>query len=114
MQIAPLARLIPERFVPGLSHGVLDRMGTVGARAESPSMLLREQTAAVRELLHGHRVDVEGRYVHLHAVALVRPPTQQSPLLLGGARAEGAALGGGGVERRPTTSPGASWAHAER
>jgi hypothetical protein len=37
--------------------------------------------------------------VHLHAVALVRPPTQQSPLLLGGARAEGAALGGGGGRR---------------
>jgi alkanesulfonate monooxygenase SsuD/methylene tetrahydromethanopterin reductase-like flavin-dependent oxidoreductase (luciferase family) len=83
MEIATLARLFPGRFVPGLGHGVLDWMGQVGARAESPLTLLREYTAAVRDLLHGHRVDIDGRYVHLDGVALDRPPVQPPPLLLG-------------------------------
>jgi alkanesulfonate monooxygenase SsuD/methylene tetrahydromethanopterin reductase-like flavin-dependent oxidoreductase (luciferase family) len=83
MEIATSARLFPDRFVPGLGHGVLDWMGQVGARAESPMTLLREYTAAVRDLLHGHRVDVDGRYVHLDGVALEWPPVQAPPLLLG-------------------------------
>jgi alkanesulfonate monooxygenase SsuD/methylene tetrahydromethanopterin reductase-like flavin-dependent oxidoreductase (luciferase family) len=83
MEIATLARLFPDRFVAGLGHGVLDWMGQVGARAESPLTLLREYTAAVRDLLHGQHVDVDGRYVHLDDVALDRPPTQPPPLLLG-------------------------------
>jgi alkanesulfonate monooxygenase SsuD/methylene tetrahydromethanopterin reductase-like flavin-dependent oxidoreductase (luciferase family) len=69
--------------VPGLGHGVLDWMGQVGARAESPLTLLREHTTAVRDLLLGHRVDVDGRYVHLDGVALDWPPAQPPPLLLG-------------------------------
>jgi alkanesulfonate monooxygenase SsuD/methylene tetrahydromethanopterin reductase-like flavin-dependent oxidoreductase (luciferase family) len=83
MEIATLARLFPDRFVPGLGHGVLDWMGQVGARAASPLTLLREHTAAVRDLLHGRRVDVDGRYVHLDGVALDWPPAQPPPLLLG-------------------------------
>jgi alkanesulfonate monooxygenase SsuD/methylene tetrahydromethanopterin reductase-like flavin-dependent oxidoreductase (luciferase family) len=82
MEIATLARLFPDRFVPGLGHGVLDWMGQVGARAESPLTLLREYTAAVRDLLHGRRVDLDGRYVRLDGVALDRP-VQPPPLLLG-------------------------------
>jgi len=83
MEIATLARLFPDRFVPGLGHGVLDWMGQVGARAESPLTLLREHTAAVRDLLHGHHVDIDGRYVHLDGVALDWLPTPPPPLLLG-------------------------------
>ena len=83
MEISTLARLFPGRFVPGLGHGVLDWMGQVGARVESPLTLLREHTAAVRDLLHGRRVDVDGRYVHLDGVALDRPPAQAPPVLLG-------------------------------
>ena len=83
MEIATLERLFPGRFVPALGHGVLDWMGQVGARAESPMTLLREHTAAVRDLLHGRRVDVAGRYVRLDGVALDWPPPQAPPLLLG-------------------------------
>lgn len=83
MEITTLARLFPDRFLPGLGHGVLDWMGQVGARAESPLTLLREYTAAVRDLLRGERLDVDGRYVHLDDVALDRPPTAPPPLLLG-------------------------------
>lgn len=83
MEIATLARLFPGRFVPGLGHGVLDWMGRVGVRAPSPMTLLREHTAAVRDLLHGRRVDVDGRYVRLDGVALDWPPEPPPPLLIG-------------------------------
>jgi alkanesulfonate monooxygenase SsuD/methylene tetrahydromethanopterin reductase-like flavin-dependent oxidoreductase (luciferase family) len=83
MEIATLVRMFPDRLVPGLGHGVLDWMGQVGARAESPLTLLREHTAAVHDLLHGHRVDVDGRYVRLDGVALDWPPAQPPPVLLG-------------------------------
>jgi alkanesulfonate monooxygenase SsuD/methylene tetrahydromethanopterin reductase-like flavin-dependent oxidoreductase (luciferase family) len=83
MEIATLARLFPGRFVPGLGHGVLEWMGQVGARAESPLTLLREYVPAVRDLLHGRRIDTDGRYVHLDGVALDWPPERPPPLLLG-------------------------------
>lgn len=83
MEIATLARLFPGRFLPGLGHGVLDWMAQVGARVASPMTLLREHTAAVRDLLHGRTVDVDGRFVHLERVALDWPPQVVPPLLIG-------------------------------
>ena len=83
MEIATIARLFPDRFVPAIGHGVLDWMAQVGARAESPMTLLREHTTAVRDLLDGRRVEVEGRYVRLDGVALDWPPVTRPPLLVG-------------------------------
>lgn len=83
MEIATVARLFPGRFLPGLGHGILDWMAQVGERVPSPMTLLREHTAAVRALLHGDTVDVEGRHVQLHGVALDWPPEQVPPLLVG-------------------------------
>lgn len=83
MEIATLARLFPDRLVVTLGHGVLDWMGQVGARAESPMTLLHEHTSAVRRLLDGETVSVDGRYVHLDAVALDWPPDRRPELLVG-------------------------------
>ena len=83
MEIATIARLFPDRFVPAVGHGVLDWMGQVGARVASPMTLLREYAVAVRDLLDGQRVDVDGRYVHLDGVALDWPPATRPPLLVG-------------------------------
>lgn len=83
MEIATVARMFPGRFLPALGHGVLDWMGQVGARAASPMTLLREHTAAVRALLNGATVDVDGRYVHLERVALDWPPAQVPPVIVG-------------------------------
>jgi alkanesulfonate monooxygenase SsuD/methylene tetrahydromethanopterin reductase-like flavin-dependent oxidoreductase (luciferase family) len=83
MEIATLARMFPSRFLPGLGHGVLDWMGQVGARVPSPMTLLREHATAVRDLLHGATVDVDGRFVHLERVALDWPPIQVPPVLIG-------------------------------
>ena len=84
MEIATLARLFPGRFRPALGHGVQDWMGQVGARAESPTTLLREYTAAVLGLLEGERLDVEGRYVRLAGVGLDEPVADIPTLLIGG------------------------------
>jgi alkanesulfonate monooxygenase SsuD/methylene tetrahydromethanopterin reductase-like flavin-dependent oxidoreductase (luciferase family) len=83
METATVARLFPGRFAPTFGHGVQPWMEQVGARAASPLTLLREHTAAVRALLHGERVDADGRYVRLDGVALDWPPIQPPPVLVG-------------------------------
>ena len=83
MEIATLARMFPGRFLPGLGHGVLEWMAQVGARVPSPMTLLREHATAVRDLLHGRTVDVDGRFVHLDGVALDWPPREVPPILIG-------------------------------
>lgn len=84
MEIATIARMFPGRFRPGLGHGVLEWMEQVGARVASPMTLLREYATAVRDLLHGRTVDVDGRYVHLRDVTLDWAPSGPPPLLVGG------------------------------
>jgi alkanesulfonate monooxygenase SsuD/methylene tetrahydromethanopterin reductase-like flavin-dependent oxidoreductase (luciferase family) len=94
MEIATLARLFPGRLTVGVGHGVLDWMGQVGARVESPMTLLREYTGALYALLHGQTVTTHGRYVHLDNVALDWPPVVVPPLLVGGIRPRTVALAG--------------------
>lgn len=83
MEIATLTRLFPGRFVPAAGHGVAAWMGQVGAQARSPLTLLREWVTAVRSLLHGNTVTVDGDYVRLDQVALEWPPYPPPPLLIG-------------------------------
>jgi alkanesulfonate monooxygenase SsuD/methylene tetrahydromethanopterin reductase-like flavin-dependent oxidoreductase (luciferase family) len=94
MEIATLARLFPGRLTVGVGHGVLDWMGQVGARVESPMTLLREYTAALHSLLHGQTVTTHGRYVHLDQVALDWPPLVVPLLLVGGIRPRTVSLAG--------------------
>ncbi|GAA2583428.1 LLM class flavin-dependent oxidoreductase [Dactylosporangium fulvum] len=83
MELATLFRLFPDRAIVGVGHGVQSWMGQVGARADSPLTLLREYTSALRALLRGERVTVEGRYVRLDGVALDWPPTTGAAVLAG-------------------------------
>jgi alkanesulfonate monooxygenase SsuD/methylene tetrahydromethanopterin reductase-like flavin-dependent oxidoreductase (luciferase family) len=83
MEIATVSRLFPGRFAPGVGHGILSWMEQVGARAASPTGLLREWLTATRALLHGETVTVSGDYVRLDAVALDWPPADVPPLLVG-------------------------------
>jgi alkanesulfonate monooxygenase SsuD/methylene tetrahydromethanopterin reductase-like flavin-dependent oxidoreductase (luciferase family) len=94
MELATVARLFPERFVPAAGHGVLDWMAQVGARAESPLTLLREWVSAVRALLHGETVTTAGSYVNLAEVALDWPPGSVPPLLVGARKPRTIALAG--------------------
>ena len=84
MELANLAGMFPGRLIAGLGHGVQEWMGQVGARVASPLRLLEEYATAVRRLLDGERVTVEGRYVQLEDVALDWPPATPPPLMLGG------------------------------
>ena len=105
MEVATLHRLFPGRPLIGVGHGVQDWMGQVGARVGSPLTLLREHLDALRELLAGGSVTVDGRYVRLDGVALDRPPAATPPVLAGGegprtlrlvgGHADGAILTGG-------------------
>jgi len=83
MEIAALARLHPGRFHAGLGHGVDDWMRQVGAKPASQLALLEETVAAVRALLAGETVSVEGRYVRLRGVALDHPPATVPPVSVG-------------------------------
>lgn len=83
MEIATLARLFPGRLLPGVGHGVLDWMDQIGARVASPMTLLAEHTTALRDLLHGRTVDVDGDYVRLRDVTLDWPPAEVPPILVG-------------------------------
>lgn len=83
MELATIERLFPGRFLPGIGHGVLDWMGQVGARAASPMTLLGEYTSALRRLLAGDTVTVDGRYVRLTGVVLDWPPAAPPPVLVG-------------------------------
>lgn len=83
MEIAGLARLHPDRFHAGLGHGVDEWMRQVGAKPASQLGLLEETVAAVRALLAGETVSVEGRYVRLREVALDHPPASVPPVSVG-------------------------------
>ncbi|MEU5519369.1 LLM class flavin-dependent oxidoreductase [Streptomyces sp. NPDC047860] len=83
MEAASLHRMFPGRATLGVGHGVQDWMGQVGARVESPVTLLREHLAALRALLGGERVTIEGRYVMLDEVALDWPPQGPVEILAG-------------------------------
>jgi alkanesulfonate monooxygenase SsuD/methylene tetrahydromethanopterin reductase-like flavin-dependent oxidoreductase (luciferase family) len=81
MEAAALQRLFPGRITIGVGHGVQGWMGQVGVRAASPLTLLSEYLPALRGLLDGERLTVEGRYVSLADVALGWPPVTAPPLL---------------------------------
>ena len=92
MELAQLERMFPGRLIAGVGHGVQDWMDQVGSRAASPLTLLREYTVALRRLLAGERVSVEGRYVRLDDVALDWPPAAPPPLMVGGSGPKSLAL----------------------
>lgn len=83
MEIATLSGLAPGRVLPGIGHGVPKWMGQMGARTPSPVTTLSEVIIAVRRLLRGERVSMDGRHVHLDSVQLDRPPAPVPPVLAG-------------------------------
>lgn len=105
MEMATLHRLFPDRVLIAVGHGVQDWMAQVGARVDSPVTLLREYLTALRRLLAGQRVSVDGRYVRLADVALDWPPTSTPTVFAGavgprslrlcGETADGTVLSGG-------------------
>ncbi|MEY9845127.1 LLM class flavin-dependent oxidoreductase [Streptacidiphilus sp. MAP5-3] len=85
MEIATLARAFPRRFTAGIGHGVREWMRQVGVAPRSPLALLEETVTAVRGLLRGERVTVDGRELRMDGVELVHPPAPDAmpPVLAG-------------------------------
>ncbi|MFI9382464.1 LLM class flavin-dependent oxidoreductase [Kutzneria sp. NPDC052558] len=84
MELATLHRLFPDRVIVGVGHGVQGWMGQAGARVSSPLTLLREHLDALRALLRGEEVSVDGTYVKLDRVRLDWPPTRPVKIYAGG------------------------------
>src|SRR5690606_5120531 len=83
MEVNSLAELFPGRLEVGLGHGLRGWMRQVGAWPASPLTLLREQLTALRGLLAGEIVSVEGRYVRLRDVRLESPAAVPPSLVVG-------------------------------
>lgn len=94
MEIASVARLHPGRFVGAFGHGVDAWMRQIGARPPDRLVVLEETVAAVRSLLGGRRLSVDGRHVHLDDVALDQPPSSVPPILVGTTGVRGLRLAG--------------------
>lgn len=83
MEVSTLQRAFPGRFVPVIGHGVQRWMAQLGVKPASMLTLLTEYAVALRRLLAGEEVTVDGDYVHLDGVKLEHPPAEQH-LLVGG------------------------------
>lgn len=84
MEVATIERLFPGRATLAFGHGLQKWMGQAGVRAESPVTLLREYLVALKALLAGETVTVQGRYVNLDGVRL-HWPADPAPALVAGA-----------------------------
>ncbi len=83
MEWATLAEMFPGRVIGGIGHGVQAWMEQIGERVGSPLTLLKETMLAIRRLLAGELVNVDGRYVQLDGVQLEYPPSQAPKVLSG-------------------------------
>jgi 5,10-methylenetetrahydromethanopterin reductase len=94
MEIAALERLYPGRVLPGIGHGVAEWMDQIGALPASQLGLLEEVISAVRALLAGEELNVQGRFVKLDRVRLEQPPAQAPPISAGVRRPKSLAVSG--------------------
>ena len=94
MEITLLARLYPGRFMPGFGHGVDGWMKQIGAAPKSTMKALEETVNAVRALLLGENVTMQGDHVHLDKVQLKLTPKEQPPLYIGAMREKTMQLAG--------------------
>lgn len=83
MELNSLAELFPGRVIAGIGHGMPSWMRQVGEWPASPLTLLRETVGAIRSLLHGDRVTVDGRYVSVAGLRLESPAGRPPPVLAG-------------------------------
>ncbi|WNB87108.1 LLM class flavin-dependent oxidoreductase [Cellulomonas sp. ATA003] len=116
MDLAALERIAPGRLVVGLGHGVPAWLEQIGAAPTAPHATLEETTHALRRLLAGETVSVEGRHVRLDAVTLGYPPVAAPDVLLGTTGPRGLALAGRGAHGvilpEVTTPDAVRWARS--
>ena len=94
MEIATLARLHPGRFTVALGHGVPAWMAQIGATPRRRMAALEDAVVAIRALLRGATVTIDGADVRLDAVALDNPPEVVPPVVIGTTGPRGLKLAG--------------------
>jgi 5,10-methylenetetrahydromethanopterin reductase len=92
MELAGLARLHPGRFTAAFGHGVDRWMRQIDARPADRLAALEETVTAVRALLGGERLTVDGTHVRLDDVQLELPPAAPPPVLIGTTGPRGLAI----------------------
>ncbi|HEV3170779.1 MAG TPA: LLM class flavin-dependent oxidoreductase [Actinocrinis sp.] len=83
MEVGTLARIHPGRLVAGVGHGATAWMREVGALVPNRLDLLAETVTAVRQVVRGHEVTVDGQAIHLERMRLVHPPSVPPPVIVG-------------------------------
>jgi len=94
MEITTLAGAFPGRFLPGFGHGVSGWMDQIGARPRSSLNALEETVAAVRKLLRGELVNIQGEQVKLDRVQMQLTAAVQPPIFIGAMREKTLQLAG--------------------
>ena len=83
MELATLAGAYPGRFMAGIGHGVPEWNAQMGLRPASVLRSLREAADAIRRLLDGEELTVEGEYYTFDGVRLLHPPARPVPMYFG-------------------------------
>lgn len=83
MEIASLCRAHPDRFLPGLGHGIPNWLKQVDAHPTSLLACLEEVTDVARRLVIGETVTFHGRHVHVEDVTLQFPAAKAPPICWG-------------------------------
>jgi alkanesulfonate monooxygenase SsuD/methylene tetrahydromethanopterin reductase-like flavin-dependent oxidoreductase (luciferase family) len=94
MEITTLARAFPDRFLPGIGHGVASWLAQIGAAPQSSMTALQEIVIAVRRLLNGEQVTVHSDVVNLEAVQMQMTAVRIPPLYVGAMREKTLRLAG--------------------
>ncbi len=94
MEITTLARAFPGRILPGFGHGVSHWMEEIGAAPRSSLKSLGETVSAVRRILSGEEVTMDGNQVHLDHVQMRQTPDDLPPLYVGAMREKTLQLAG--------------------
>jgi len=94
MEITTLACAFPGRFMPGFGHGVGRWMEQIGAAPKSSLKSLGETVDAVRRLLQGENLSLQGEQVKLDQVQMQQTPAVLPPIYVGAMRAKTLQLAG--------------------
>jgi 5,10-methylenetetrahydromethanopterin reductase len=94
MELTTLARAFPERILPGFGHGLARWMAQIGAAPRSSLTSLGETVDAVRRLLNGELVSVQGERVKLDRVQMHLTVDHIPPLFVGAIREKSLRLAG--------------------
>jgi alkanesulfonate monooxygenase SsuD/methylene tetrahydromethanopterin reductase-like flavin-dependent oxidoreductase (luciferase family) len=81
MEAATIARLYPGRFRLGVGLGVREWLEQMGTNPRSPLSAMRESLTALRSLLAGETVSLDGRVFSFDGITLEHPPSEPPPIV---------------------------------